>query len=310
MSNFENPMGGTELMYEELKRRLPEYFTDESPISIFNYIPHADFSKRTVYWNQLSYDQDGVQFLHDPQYIEKIDHFVFVSFWQYEMFRKIFGIPAYKSKVIRNAHLGIGDASLVDDKIKLAYTSTPWRGLDVLARSWEVLNDQYDLDDCELHVFSGTKIYGKDFHDNTKDQYDELFDYLKELPNVIYHGNLDNKLIRKLLPNMDILAYPNTFEETSCISVIEAISAGLKVVTTSLGALPETTEGWARMYEYPIDRDTHVRLFSDILYEEIEITRRKPSFRYTEKNNQRSFYGRKWSWDVRVKEWDKFLKSI
>jgi len=74
---FDKPMGGTELMYEELMKRLPQFYKDR--FSIFNYLPQADFSKTTVYWNQLSYDQEAVQALRNPELIEKIDHFVYVS---------------------------------------------------------------------------------------------------------------------------------------------------------------------------------------------------------------------------------------
>ena len=102
---FEKPMGGTELMFEELKKRLPQEIWEE--IFIFNYLPQADFSKKTVFWNQLSYDQEAIKSLQDPELVEKIDHFVFVSHWQSEMFRKIFNIPGYKTHVIKNACIGV-----------------------------------------------------------------------------------------------------------------------------------------------------------------------------------------------------------
>ena len=73
MSNPVKPLGGTELMYNELKRRIsPQYF---QKFSIFNYASYADFNKPTVYWNQLSYDQEAVQFLLDLQLVEKINYF-------------------------------------------------------------------------------------------------------------------------------------------------------------------------------------------------------------------------------------------
>jgi hypothetical protein len=128
---FDKPMGGTELMYEELMKRLPDIYKER--FSIFNYISQADFSKTTIYWNQLSYDQEAVQWLSDPANVVKIDHFVFISHWQSECYRKMFNIPGYKTRVIKNACIGVERRiSSSKEVVKLCYTSTPWRGLDVL----------------------------------------------------------------------------------------------------------------------------------------------------------------------------------
>lgn len=297
---FEKPKGGTELMFEELQKRLPQEIWDK--YSIFNYLPNADFSKETIFWNQLSYDQQAIQFLNDPSYIEKIDHFVFVSHWQSEMFRKIFNIPGYKTSVIKNACIGVDKKIPIDpNNIKICYTSTPWRGLDVLLKAWE-LNPPKN---CELHVFSSCKIYGPEFGENDT-QYQELYDKCNELPGIIYRGSIPNEELRKELPSFDILAYPNTFEETSCIAVIEALSAGLRVITSNLGALPETTEGYARVYPYLMDKEKHANYFSKILSEEMELIRSN-GFDYTKQINE---YSEKWSWDRRIKEWNKLLYEL
>lgn len=303
MDMLDKPMGGTELMYEELMRRLPQETKDK--YSIFNYVAYADFSKPTIYWNQLSYDQNAVQFLSDPQNVEKIDKFVFVSHWQSEMYRKVFNIPGYKTAVIKNASIGTENrVSGKRDKVRLCYTSTPWRGLDVLVKAWKLL----DPKDCELHVFSSTKIYGKDFAISASGEYEDLFDECRETQGIVYRGFSTNESLRNELHTFDILAYPNTFEETSCIAVIESLAAGLRVVTSNLGALPETTEGWARMYPYLMNKDMHAEVFASILKEEIE--KIKTGELDDHLSLQKQVYSTRWSWDERIKEWIDLLDSI
>ena len=300
---LDKPMGGTELMYEELMKRLPEDLKNK--YSIFNYIPHADFSKTTIFWNQLSYDQNAVSFLSNPENVDKIDHFVFVSHWQAEVYRKVFNIPGYKTTVIKNASIGV-DAREPGkrDKIRLCYTSTPWRGLDVLIKAWKIL----DPKDCELHVFSSTKIYGKDFAVSAAGEYEDLFDECRNTPGVVYRGFSTNESLRKELHSFDIMAYPNTFEETSCIAVIEALCAGLRVVTSNLGALPETTEGWARIYPYLMNKDKHAEVFANVLHEEINKIKNNELNLHLEL--QKQVYPQRWNWDERIKEWIDFLSTV
>lgn len=299
----DKPRGGTELMHEELMKRLPQEYKDK--FSIFNYAIYAEDNKTSIFWNQLSYDQQAIQFLSNPKSIEKIDHFVFVSNWQAEQFRKKFNIPGYKTQVMKNACIGVEQRqSGPRDKVKLCYTSTPWRGLDVLLQAWEILKPE----NAELHIFSSTKIYGKEFAESSENQYQDLYDKCNSLPNVIYRGSIPNKELRKELPSFDILAYPNTFEETSCIAVIEALSAGLRVVASNLGALPETTEGWARMYPYLMNPELHSLKFADILDEEINKIKTRELDSYLEL--QKQVYAPRWSWDNRVEEWIDYLNTL
>ena len=299
---FDKPKGGTELMYDELMKRLALNYQEE--FSIFNYLPYADFNKPTIYWNQLSYDQDAIQFLKEPEWIDKIDRFVFVSHWQAERFRQMFNIPGYKTAVFKNACIGVTPRRHgVKDTVRLCYTSTPWRGLEVLLEAWEILKPK----NAELHVFSSCKIYGEEFG-KTDFQYKHLYDKCNELPGVVYRGSIANEDLRNELHEFDILAYPNTFEETSCIAVIEALCAGLRVVTSNLGALPETTEGWARMYPYLANPNVHAEAFAKILGEEIELIRENKLQEHL--TDQINIYNKKWSWDYRITEWTKYLDEL
>lgn len=301
--SFQKPMGGTELMYNQLMELLDDGYKEK--FSIFNYPVYADTTKKTVYWNQLSYDQEAVQFLSSPENVEEINHFVFVSHWQSEQFRKQFNIPGYKTQVIKNASSDIGQReSGVRQKVRVCYTSTPWRGLDVLLHAWELANTE----DCELHVFSSTKIYGEEFAKNNEDQYQSLYDKCEQLEGVVYRGSVSNEELREELPTFDILAYPNTFEETSCIAVIEALSCGLRVVCPNLGALPETTEGWARMYPYLANKKLHALKFADILEEEIKKIKSGDLDSHLEL--QKQVYAPKWNWNQRIEEWKNFLNTL
>ena len=299
---FERPLGGTELMHDELMLRLPEEAKQE--YSIFNYPGQADFNRKMIYWNQLSYDQEAVMFLSHKENVERLEKIVFVSHWQAEQFRKIFRIPGAKTHVIKNACLGIGKRTFDPSrKIRICYTSTPWRGLDVLLKAWEILAP--DPERCELHIFSSCKIYGPEYSAEEQ-KYQYLYDWCERLPGVAYRGSVPNERLRAELPGFDILAYPSTFEETSCIAVIDALSAGLRVACSPIGALPETTEGWARMYSYEEDRIAHAKLFSEILGEEID----KIGSDEMESmlSRQSAEYSDRWSWNRRIEEWNSLLK--
>lgn len=302
---IEMPVGGTELMYSELKRRLPDYF---DKYSIFNYPSQADLNKKLIYWNQLSYDQPSVQFLTEQSAIDQISAFVFVSHWQANKFRELYGIPGIKTHVIKNAGLGTPHRKITkkspNDVIKICYTSTPWRGLDVLLDAWELLS----LENVELHIFSSTVIYGSDFAMNEDSKYEPLYNRARNLTNVVYRGYVSNETLREELATFDILAYSNTFEETSCISVIDALSAGLRVVTSNLAVLPETTEGWARLYPFMPNKEVHSQRFSQILLEEVNCIRDGSLVSHL--TRQMLHYSNYWSWDYREKDWIDFFNFL
>jgi len=118
----------------------------------------------------------------------------------------------------------------------------------------------------------------------------------------------DKSKLKEQLSQFDILAYPSTFEETCCNSVIEAISTGLRVITTSYASMPEVTEGWAKLYPHYKNRDLHVKAFARLLKQEIEAC--KEGIYKEQSQLQREVYGPAWSWDERVYEWEDLLSSL
>jgi len=303
------PKGGTEILRDSLFFRL-----DKKLLKGINIVPsvcHPNMLKAdhiNIVWQHLSYDQPNVQYMQDRRFVDSVDHFVYISHWQFNRFRERFGIPEYKSTVIKNAiepsKENVKFSRNHPTKIKLIYTSTPWRGLSVLVRAIEILNQLRD--DFECDIYSSTKIYGSSFEQTEGNKFDELFDKCKKTPNINYRGYAPNDKVRKALKDSHILAYPSIFEETSCLSAIEALYAGLKVVTTNYGALPETCGDFADYVDFEPHHEELSKKFAVSLNSAIDTM----LFDEHDYQTQHKHYEKYWTWDSRIEEWVDFLTNI
>lgn len=303
-----NPKGGTEILKEQLIAQLPEESLDG--INLIGSICHPSLVKEdkiNILWQHLSYDQPNVRLMQDRKFVDSIDYFIYVSHWQYNRFREIYKIPEYKSFVIKNAtHTFDIVEKQKDNKIKLLYTSTPWRGLAVLIKSIEILNKTRE--DFEVDIYSSTKIYGSKFDENEKDKFEVLFDKCKNTPNVNYLGYADNDSVRAAVQRAHIYAYPSIFEETSCLAVIEAMSAGCHVVTTNYGALPETCGEFATMIEFDSSGQNLIERYAETLNSVID--NYKNNLYKDDLEMQIKYYNKNYSWETRIQEWKNFLNYV
>ena len=303
-----NPKGGTEILKEQLIAQLPEESLDG--INLIGSICHPSLVKEdkiNILWQHLSYDQPNVRLMQDRKFVDSIDYFIYVSHWQYNRFREIYKIPEYKSFVIKNAtHAFDTVEKQKDNKIKLLYTSTPWRGLAVLIKSIEILNKTRE--DFEVDIYSSTKIYGSKFDENEKDKFEALFDKCKNTPNVNYLGYADNDSVRAAVQRAHIYAYPSIFEETSCLAVIEAMSAGCHVVTTNYGALPETCGEFATMIEFDSSGQNLIERYAETLNSVID--NYKNNLYKDDLEMQIKYYNKNYSWETRIQEWKNFLNYV
>ena len=303
-----NPKGGTEILKEQLIAQLPEESLDG--INLIGSICHPSLVKEdkiNILWQHLSYDQPNVQYMRDRKFVDSIDYFIYVSHWQYNKFREVYKIPEYKSFVIKNAtHAFDTVEKQKDNKIKLLYTSTPWRGLAILIKAIEILNKTRE--DFEVDIYSSTKIYGSKFDENEKDKFEVLFDKCKNTPNVNYLGYADNDSVRAAVQRSHIYAYPSIFEETSCLAVIEAMSAGCHVVTTNYGALPETCGEFATMIEFDSSGQNLIERYAETLNSVID--NYKNNLYKDDLEMQIKYYNKNYSWETRIQEWKNFLNYV
>ena len=307
-----NPKGGTEILKEQLIAQIPKESLEG--INLIGSICHPSLvekDKINVLWQHLNYDQPNTQLMKDRKFVDSIDYFIYVSNWQYNRFREFYQIPEYKSFVIKNATHAFEPVKkeplmISSDKIKLIYTSTPWRGLIVLLKAIEILNKTRD--DFEVDIYSSTKIYGSAFDEKEKDKFKDLFEKCKKTKNVNYHGYTFNGEIRRAIEKAHLYVYPSIFEETSCLSIIEAMSAGCHVVTTNYGALPETCGEFATMIEFDSSGQNLINRYSETLNSVID--NYKNGIYKEDLEMQIRYYNKYYSWETRIQEWKNFLNYV
>jgi glycosyltransferase involved in cell wall biosynthesis len=118
---------------------------------------------------------------------------------------------------------------------RAAYTSMPYRGLHVLVETIHQSKSGTRFD-----IYSAMKTYRGE-----EAPFLGLYDRVKAAPRTHYHGAVAQPVLAGELKTASFLAYPCCFIETYCIAALEAIAAGLKVVALDMGALKETTLGFA-----------------------------------------------------------------
>jgi len=299
------PLGGSELQWNALFSKLPsELLKNKNIIKSICDPKTLVKDKINILWEQLSYDQPNVQALRDRKYVDDLDWIIFNSHWSYNQFRLRFKIPEYKTRVLQNfIHPFPHPLKKDNSKIKLIYTSTPWRGLAILMRTVEMLNEKRN--DFEVDIYSSTLVYGSNFDELNKKKYQSLFDKCIEIPNINYKGYATNEEVRQALMKSHILAYPCIFEETSCLAAIEAMAAGCKVVTTNYGALPETCGRFARYICFEPHVQRLIDSYVEVLSEEMDNIFSEKTLESLQ--CQVTHYNTEWSIETRLKEWEAFL---
>lgn len=297
-----NAMGGTELMKHTLINRLPKKLTDEFQIFVSRVEEELDPTKIRLYWLQDLPGDPASDHLANGGW-QKFHKIIFNSNWQMQAYCAHYGIPYSHGVVLLNAIDPIPEHQKPMDKITLGYWSTPHRGLQLLVPVFEKLCERFD--NIELNVFSSFKIYGWEQRD---EPFQELFQRCKDHPKINYYGSVPNAELKKHMESMHIFAYPSIWQETSCISLMEAMSAGMLCVHSNFGCLYETAANWTNMYQYHEDANRHAQIFYEVLGSSIEafwdegVQGRIAS--------QKSYANVFYNWNMREYQWKMLMQSM
>ena len=195
-------------------------------------------SKLRIFWTGDAFDQPVLQDLQNKAVVDNVDRVFAKSRWHAQTLADFFNITHDKFFVTRN---GINIENFTDNglerkKGKIVYSSTPYRGLDVLFDIFPRIRSEVPY--AELFVFSGMAVYDVS-KETDRQRYGSIYAKADQ-PGVHMIGNIPQKQLAKELMSAQLMLYPNHFAETSCLAVLEAQAAGTPVITTALGALPES----------------------------------------------------------------------
>jgi len=181
-----------------------------------------------ILWAHHAYDQHlFLDFDHNI-----VDHIVSPSEWNRQMFIRYHKVPEDKISVIPN---GVAEMfSYSDEKTKsMIYTSIPYKGLEVLAKVIPLVHKKHP--DTKFKIFSSMSLYG----DDQPDPYFDTYTLLKSFSNVEYSEAIDRENLVQHYQEAAFFVHPNKWEETFCVSMIEAMRCGAYPIITDIGALME-----------------------------------------------------------------------
>lgn len=294
--------GGTERMKYGLQQRLDPALLDHFQIFVSRVEEPLDRTKIRIYWAHDLAADPATEFLANGGW-QQFSLLVFVSNWQMQEFQLKYNIPPSKCVVMLNAIEPIQLHTKPTDRITIGYWSTPHRGLGLLYHAFDYLSKKYD--NLNLEVFSSFNLYGWPERDA---EFQQLFDACKAHPKITYHGAIPNDVLRERMKNIHIMALPSVWKETSCISLMEAMSAGMLAVHSNYGALYETAANWTYMYQYHEVPEKHLHTFTAYLDQAISDLRTEQvqARLAAQKMYADSFY----NWDLRASQWKILLESL
>lgn len=273
-------------------------------IILLRYIfPLIDFelnAKKIFLWCQDIYAMHYYQNLALPNYgkellknmIHKIDGIITLTNWHKNYLEKFYEINQNKVFVIGNA---IDDKMFEDNfnkqKNKFIWTSHGYRGINKLIEYFHEIRN--NISDAELYIYRDETAFDPEI-------FKEFFKY----DYIHYGGKLNNNEIIKEFENSEFWFYPTDFEETYCISALEAQMAKCVCVCSDLAGLSETVGERGVLIKEPIwSKEYKEKAINEItkISNDTDIKKQYQESGYEWAKNQ--------TWKNRAEEWYKLFRT-
>lgn len=265
-----------------------------------------------VLWVHHADDQPSIAPLEFSRERKAWTGFAFVSQWQMNEFCRVFWLAQERAKVMRNAIAPPIEAATPGTPWYagrtppvLVYTSAPYRGLSELLKAFPRVRQE--IPEARLRIFAGLSTTRGGPADN---RYSDLHSQCLSTDGVDYVGPVPQPELAKALVAADMLAYPCTYPETSCIAALEALAMGAGVVTTRMAALPETLAGHGVLLEASEDSDLLAARFATAVISTLKSQRLLPAAAAARRDAAISHVRQNYLWPQRAREWENWLTSM
>lgn len=196
----------------------------------------------------------------------KADRILALSEWHKQNLIKFHNIHPGHIIVTRN---GIDsnrfNKQISRNKYKCVNSSSPDRSWPILLDVWSQIKAQ--VPQAELHLFYGFKnwMYAAQFDSKQMDLINRLQYMIKEMKplGVVYHDRVNQEELSNEFLTAGAWIHPTWFTETSCITAMEAQAAGLRMVTSNIGALQETAGSRAILLDGEWTSPEYQKIFID-----------------------------------------------
>jgi glycosyltransferase involved in cell wall biosynthesis len=248
---------------------------------------------KIILWLHNNFSQFGKDLINDFRKEEvknNIKYIIAVSEYQKQFVAKEIDFDLDKIIVVPNAIdpvVPLPHKFEDVNKPRLIHASSADRGMEVLLRSLKYIDA-----DFELNIFNN-------FNPDTWNANPRLISDKR----INFYGKTPKKTVMKYFANSHIHAYPSTFPETSCLTQMEALSAGCFSVYSDLGALPETSLGYGTMI--PIEELTPERYAQELTKAINDI--KTNGFDYKKQSKEIS---ETYSWDIAKQNWINFAERL
>lgn len=241
--------GGTEYMARNFIEKILPFmpkFNDYLCVVIpglFNSLEIIHNEKQSIIWLHNLIEEFPMTNLKDVFsaniYLNKIKYVIAVSEYHKKMLLQNSKLKEDQIIVIPNAIDRIyPDPNKFNnkDKIKIIHASEPSRGMEILLKAMELIDD----DKVELKIFNAFNADDPTLNKNFIKYFDDS--------RIWFYGKTPRRSVLKEMSNAHIHAYPSTHTETFCLTQVEALAAGCFAAYSNSGALEEVSLGYGKSF--------------------------------------------------------------